>query len=163
MSIKVGGTFGICLLWRGKMEQRHDDCVGAKKKQVPSVMCWRFIMWNHKGPFYVWDTETEAARKIAAIEILKLNTQYDEEETRLNKEWKDSLEWRKLKEHELQRADEIRMAAKVHGEKSPKTTQSWRGKKHKSQKLNKGIAVELIHGDIFNMCASPFYGLNANH
>lgn len=138
MSIEVGGTFGISLVWRDKDEQWHDDCVGAKKKQGPSVMCWGFIMWNYKGPFHVWDAETEEEWEAAKIEISKLNAQYEAEEENLNKEWKDSAEWRALKEKELQNAREMKAAAKIRGEKPPKTTQSWRGKKHKITKIKRG-------------------------
>jgi hypothetical protein len=44
MAIEVGGIIGVCLVWREQGEQWHDDCVGAKKKQGPSAMCWGFIM-----------------------------------------------------------------------------------------------------------------------
>ncbi|KAA8892805.1 hypothetical protein FN846DRAFT_788800, partial [Sphaerosporella brunnea] len=69
MAIEVGGTFGVCLVWRDQSEKWEDDCVGAKKKQGPSVMCWGFIMWNYKGPFHVWDPETKEEREAAAIKI----------------------------------------------------------------------------------------------
>jgi hypothetical protein len=79
MAIEVGGTFAVCVVWRDQDEQWHDDCVGAKKKQGPSVMCWGFIMWNYKGPFYVWEPETKEEREAAAIEIPKLNAEYEAE------------------------------------------------------------------------------------
>jgi hypothetical protein len=53
LAIEVGGTFGVSLVWRDQSEQWQADCVGAKKKQGPSVMCWGFIMWNYKGLFYI--------------------------------------------------------------------------------------------------------------
>jgi transposase len=138
MAIEVGGTFGVCLVWRDQSEQWHDDCVGAKKKQGPSVMCWGFIMWNYKGPFYVWDPETKEEREAAAIEIPKLNAEYAEEEKRLNAGWKATEEWKALRERELEEAREIRAAAKAKGEKAPKTTQTWRNKKHKIAKVKHG-------------------------
>ena len=39
MSIEVGGTFGKSFVWRDKTERWHQDCVGAMKKQGPTVMC----------------------------------------------------------------------------------------------------------------------------
>jgi transposase len=138
MAIEVGGTFGICLVWRDQSEQWQDDCVGAKKKQGPSVMCWGFIMWNYKGPFYVWDPETKEEREAAAIEIPKLNAEYEAEEKQRNDQWKASKEWEELRERELKEAREIRAAAIAKGEKPPKTTQTWRGKKHKIEKVKRG-------------------------
>jgi transposase len=138
MAIEVGGTFGVCLVWRDKSEKWHDNCVGAKKKQGPSVMCWGFIMWNYKGPFYVWDPETKEEREAAAIEIPKLNAEHAEEEKRLNAEWKATKEWQELRERELKEAREIRAAAKAKGEKAPKTTQTFRNKKHKIAKVKRG-------------------------
>jgi transposase len=138
MAIEVGGTFGVCLVWREKSEQWADDCVGAKKKQGPSVMCWGFIMWNYKGPFHVWDPETKEEREAASIEIPKLNEQYQDEETGLNNEWKNSDTWKELRERELREAREIRAAAIATGEKPSKTTQTWRGKKHKIVKIKRG-------------------------
>jgi transposase len=138
MAIEVGGTFGVCLVWRDQSEQWHDDCVGAKKKQGPSVMCWGFIMWNYKGPFYVWDPETKEEREAAAIEIPKLNAEYAEEEKRLNAGWKATEEWKALRERELEEAREIRAAAKAKGEKASKTTQTWHNKKHKIAKVKHG-------------------------
>jgi hypothetical protein len=35
MSIEVGGSFGISLVWRDKTERWHTDCVEATKKQGP--------------------------------------------------------------------------------------------------------------------------------
>jgi transposase len=138
MAIEVGGTFGVCLVWREQGEQWHDDCVGAKKKQGPSVMCWGFIMWNYKGPFHVWDPETKEDREAAAIQIPQLNAQYADEEKRLNDEWKATKEWQELRERELREAREIRAAAEKRGEKAPKTTQTWRCKKHKIAKVKRG-------------------------
>jgi hypothetical protein len=138
MAIEVGGTFGVCLVWRDQSEKWEDDCVGAEKKQGPSVMCWGFIMWNYKGPFYVWDPETKEEREAAAIEIPKLNAEYEAEEKRRNEESKASQEWRELRERELKEAKQIRAAALAKGKKPPKTTQSWRGKKHKIAKIKRG-------------------------
>ena len=59
MSIEVGGTMGTTYVWRDKTECWHHDCVGAKKKQGPTVMCWGMIGYGWKGPFHVWETETE--------------------------------------------------------------------------------------------------------
>ncbi|KAA8911670.1 hypothetical protein FN846DRAFT_917011 [Sphaerosporella brunnea] len=67
----------------------------------------------------------------------KLNEQYQDKEIRLNK-WKNSNEWKELRERELQEAREIRAAAIAKGEKPPKTTQTWRGKKRKIVKIERG-------------------------
>ena len=39
MLIEVGRSFGISYGWRDKTERWQKDCVGAKKKHGPSVMC----------------------------------------------------------------------------------------------------------------------------
>jgi hypothetical protein len=48
MSIEVGGTFGVSLVWRGSDEQYHEDCRGAKKKRGKTVMVWGMIGWGYK-------------------------------------------------------------------------------------------------------------------
>lgn len=120
MSIEVGGTFGVSLVWRENWEQWVEDCVGAKKKQGAKVMCWGMIGYGWKvrriysipsttmhtitdilqGPFHVWCPETKAEREQALLDIAILNKKAQEEEDRLNKEWKNSLEWQKMKKQE---------------------------------------------------------------
>ena len=104
MSIEVGGNWGLNRVWRDKSEKWHKDCVGAKKKQGPTVMCWGMIGWQWKGPFYIWTTETEEEKEEAIREITRLNSEAGIEEARLNNEWKASDEWRKLREVELENA-----------------------------------------------------------
>ena len=74
MSIEVGGTYGVNLIWREKGEKWHTDCIGQKKKKCATVMCWGMIGYGWKGPFYVWDIETEEEKKKAMQEINELNT-----------------------------------------------------------------------------------------
>jgi transposase len=95
-------------------------------------------MWNYKGPFYIWDPETKGECEAAAIEIPKLNTEYTEEEQRLNAQWKATKEWQELRERDLKMAAEIQAAAKAKGEKPPKTTQTFRNKKYKIAKVKRG-------------------------
>lgn len=73
MSIEVGGFFGINLIWRDKTEKWHDDCVGARKKQGATVMCWGMVGWGWKGPFYVWEAETKEEREEAEKMIKEIN------------------------------------------------------------------------------------------
>ena len=73
MSIEVGGTYGVNLIWREKGEKWHSDCIGQKKKKCATVMCWGMIGYGWKGPFYIWDTETEEEKKEAMEEIDQLN------------------------------------------------------------------------------------------
>ena len=101
MSIEVGGLFGLNLVWRDKTEEWHDDCVGCKKKQGESVMCWGMIGWGWKGPFYVWETETSEEREEAALAIALLEEGREAEEKRLNEEWNESEEWEDLRTEEL--------------------------------------------------------------
>ena len=61
MSIEMGGTFGVSYEWKSETERWHNDCVGAEKKQGPSVMCWGMIGYRWEGPFYVWDVEKEGS------------------------------------------------------------------------------------------------------
>ena len=63
MSIEVGGNWGLHHVWRDKSERWHSDCIGAKRKQGPTVMCWGMIGWQWKGPFYIWSAETEEERE----------------------------------------------------------------------------------------------------
>lgn len=59
MSIEIGQTFRECLVWREQDERWADDCVGTKKKQGSTVMCWGMISYNYKGTFNIWVLELE--------------------------------------------------------------------------------------------------------
>ena len=73
MSIEVGGTYAVNLIWREKGEKCHTDYISKKKKKCASVMCWRIIGNEQKGLFYMWDIETEEEKKKAISEINELN------------------------------------------------------------------------------------------
>ena len=72
---------GTTYVWRDKTERWHHDCVGAKKKQGPAVMCWGMIGYGWKGPFHVSETETEEERKEAEIEIARINAEMERKPT----------------------------------------------------------------------------------
>ena len=69
--------------------------------------------------------------------IAELNTKGGAEEKRLNDLWRQSEEWKLLRERELAEARLARIAGKEAGEKV-KTTQSWRGKMFKIKKVDRG-------------------------
>jgi len=52
MSIEIGGSFGVSLVWRGNDEKWDQTCVGATKKRCPTPMCWGMIGWNYKVNHY---------------------------------------------------------------------------------------------------------------
>jgi len=137
MSIEVGAVFGLNHVWRDKTEQWHEDCIGTRKKQGAAVMCWGMISWSWKGPFYVWSAETKEEKAEAAHTIAELNAKGGAEEKRLNDLWRQSEEWKLSQETELDEARVARIAGKAIGQKV-KTTQSWRGKKYKIKKLERG-------------------------
>lgn len=137
MSIEVGGSFGLNSVWRDKTERWNKDCIGAKRKQGPTVMCWGMIGLGWKGPFHVWLPETDEERDEAMRKISRLNTEAQEEEDRLKTAWKTSEEWKELKVRELSEARKQR-AAEKNGAPKKKTSQSWQGKKFKIQKIRKG-------------------------
>ena len=155
MSIEVGGTMGTTYVWRDKTERWHHDCVGAKKKQGPTVMCCGMIGYGWKGPFHVWDTETEEERKEAEIEIARINAEMSEEAEQANAEWRASPEWLALREQELEAAC-LQRAAEKAGAPKKKTPQSWRGKKFKVDKSNgQSILGVLMPEDMLNMLLYP--------
>ena len=82
MSIEVGGSYGVNLIWREKNEKWHTDCIGQKKKKCATVMCWGMIGYGWKGPFYIWNTETEEEKQEAIKEINRLNKLMVEEAER---------------------------------------------------------------------------------
>ena len=137
MSIEIGGLFGPSTVWREKGEKWHDDCVGVKKKRGIMVMCWGMISWDWKGPFWVWEPESEEekANAIEAIRVYNINC--TAEEKRLNDSWRSSTGWRELKEQELKALREARVETQRTGVKI-KTTQSWRGKRYKVKPLKRG-------------------------
>ncbi|RPB05483.1 hypothetical protein L873DRAFT_1899051 [Choiromyces venosus 120613-1] len=96
MSIEIGGTFGVSLVWREWGEPWEEDCRGTTKKNKSTVMCWGMIKWNYKGPFYIWETETEKDRSEARDQIAILNENASNQEAQLNKEWQESEEWTAL-------------------------------------------------------------------
>ena len=137
MSIEIGGLYGPCWIWREKSERWADDCIGAKEKHGASIMCWGMISYGWKGPFWVWESETEEEKVTAVSKILSYNENCGEEEFRLNTAWRASEEWKELRRVELADAREARLLASLTGVKT-KTTQSWRGKKYKIKKLKRG-------------------------
>jgi len=139
MAVEVGAVFGTNLVWREKEEKWQQDCVGTKKKQGTSVMCWGMISWGWKGPFHVWSAETKEEKDKAKKEIGEWNARCEEKEEIQNQQWKATEEFKLLKERELREAKEQRAAAVERGEKI-KTKQSWRGKKFKIKKLKRKYA-----------------------
>ena len=100
-------------------------------------MCWGMISYGWKGPFWIWETETEEEKAKAVSDIRSFNDNCGEEEARLNTAWRASDEWKDLRTRELSNAREARILASITGGKA-KTTQSWRGKKYKIKKLKRG-------------------------
>ena len=82
MSIEVGSTYGVNLVWREKGEKWHTDCIGQKKKRGLTVMCWGMIGYGWKGPFHIWMTEPEEEKEQAIKEIDRLNKEMVEEAER---------------------------------------------------------------------------------
>ena len=124
-------------IWRDKTEKWHDDCVGARKKQCATVMCWRMVGWGWKGPFYVWEAETKEERQEAEEIIRELNEASAMKEEELNQEWRSSPEWSDLRVVELAAAAKQR-AAEKRGAAKTRIPQTWRGKKFKIDKLKRG-------------------------
>jgi len=143
MSIEVGGTFGISLVWRDKTEPWHKDCVGATKKQGSSVMCWGMIGYGWKGPFYVWDPETEEEKEQAEEEITCLNTEMEAEAAKANHIWRNSPEWAQIRLQELTAA-RVQRAAEKNGAPKKTIEQSWCRKKFKVEKIKRGEHVRGI-------------------
>ena len=137
MSIEVGGFFGVNLIWRDKTEKWHDDCVGARKKQGATVMCWGMVGWGWKGPFYVWEPETKEEREEAEKKIKEINEENMAREAQLNAEWKSSSDWQDLRAAELAAAAKQR-AAEKQGAPKARVPQTWRGKKFKISKIKRG-------------------------
>jgi len=114
MSMTIGDTYGPSYIWRSKDEKWDDDCVGTTKKGGgSSVMCWGMIGWDYKGPFYVWEEESQQEKKEAAEQMDLINEIIVQEQEQATAEWKASEEYAYLKEQELQEAARIRKEAKV--------------------------------------------------
>jgi len=143
MSIEVGGTFGISFVWRDKTERWHADRMGAKKKLGSSVMCWGMIGYGWKGPFHVWDPETEEEKQEAESEILRINTEMEEEAEKANAIWRDSAEWATLRLQELATA-QIQCQAEKNGAPKKKVDQIGRRKKFKGEKLKRGEHIRGV-------------------
>jgi len=143
MSIEVGGTFGISFVWRDKTERWHTDCMGAKKKQGSSVMCWGMIGYGWKGPFHVWNPETEEEKQKAESEILRINTEMEEEAEKANAIWRNSAEWATLRLQELATA-KIQRQVEKNGAPKKKVDQTWRRKKFKVEKLTRGEHIRGV-------------------
>ena len=137
MSIEVGAQFGLNCVWRDKTEQWHEDCVGARKKQGPTVMCWGMIGWNFKGPFHVWLPESDEEKAESLLVIENLMGELNAEADKLNAEWKGSRDWEQTKARELQAA-RLQRLAESKGAAREKVPQSWRGKKYKVEKIKRG-------------------------
>lgn len=115
MGITTGGTHGLVRVWRGKEDNEKWDknYVGQNQIQGATVMCWGMIMYGYKGPFHVWEAESEQERLEALAEISQINAIAKEEVDRMEAEWKASEEYVILKQKELADARQLRQEAKV--------------------------------------------------
>jgi hypothetical protein len=154
MPIEVGGTFGVCLVWRDKTARWDDDCVGAKKKQGPQVMCWGIIVWNFKSPFHLWEKDTKQEKQAATREIAELNKTITDEADRLNAEWKTTEEWQQLRQYEL-KATAQQCTAEKNGAPKAKISQTYRHTKYKVQKLKRGDAKGIDSWQYVKHIARP--------
>lgn len=98
MSIEIGQIFEECLVWREESKRWAQDCVGAKKKQGSTIMCWVMIGYNYKRPFHVWVPESKAQQEASEAKIKQLNTVIEAQEKKLNDNWVGSPNWKALKE-----------------------------------------------------------------
>lgn len=73
--MKVGASHGVVQVWREKNDDEKwaDDCVGKRQVQESKVMCWGMIMYSYKGPFHVWEAETEKEKLQALVAIKEIN------------------------------------------------------------------------------------------
>ena len=97
------------------------------KKQRPTVMCRGMIGYGWKGPFYVWEVETDEEKKEAEAEIARINAEMVAKADEKNRQWAAPLEWAELKERELAAAKAQRRAEE-NGAPKQQVPQSWRGK-----------------------------------
>ena len=112
------------------------------------------ISHGWKGPFHVWDPETEEEKKEAEAEILRLNFEMEEEAGQANPAWKSTPEWAELRLRELTAA-RVQRAAEKNGALKKTIEQSWRGKKFKVESSNvESTSVVLMHGGMLNMWQS---------
>ena len=132
MSIEIGGTFGPNTVWRDKGERWHTDCTGAKRKGGASVMCWGLIGYGFKGPFFVWDAETDAEKKADNAIIKEHNDKVMAQLLKDTEEWKKTSEWQQLRETELA-ATRVQRAAERAG--APKVQMTHRHKARKYEVL----------------------------
>jgi len=105
-------------------------------------MCWGLIGYEWKGPFHVWDPETEEEKQKAESEILYINTEMEEEAEMPNATCRNSAEWATLWLQELATAQVQHQAENI-GAPKKKVDQIWWCKKFKVEKLLPG---EYIHG-----------------
>ena len=101
------------------------------------------ISHGWKGPFHVWDPETEEEKKEAEAEILRLNFEMEEEAGQANPAWKSTPEWAELRLRELAAA-RVQRAAEKNGALKKTIEQSWRGKKFKVEKLKRGEHIRGV-------------------
>lgn len=53
-------------------------------------------MYGYKGPFNVWEVETEEERLEAITSIAEINAIAEEEAKRMRSEWKSSQEYKEI-------------------------------------------------------------------
>ncbi|KAF8242962.1 hypothetical protein K440DRAFT_670336 [Wilcoxina mikolae CBS 423.85] len=97
-------------------------------------MCWGMIGYGWKGPFHVWNPETEKEKQETESEIIRINTEMEEEAEKANTIWKNSAELTELRLQELATAQLQRQAEK-HVEKLKRSehirgVDAWRYVKH---------------------------------
>jgi len=119
----------VSLVWHGPgdAERYKGDCVGREIKQSETVMIWAAIAWGIKGPLDIWSIETDEEKAHAEKEIACLNKEMREESEKLDREWKQSQEWRDLKARQLAENRRATRMAKELGVPKSWMPATWRG------------------------------------
>jgi len=102
------------------------------------------ISYGWKGPFHVWDPETEEEKQEAESEILRINTEMEEEAEKANVIWRNSAEWGTLLRLQELATAQIQRQAEKNGAPKKKVDQIWRRKKFKAEKLRWGEHIPGI-------------------
>jgi transposase len=72
-SVVLGHRRGGVRVWRRPGERYDKTCVRTRWKKASEFMFWGTFSYEHKGPMHIWKTETAAEKKVAQIEIDRLN------------------------------------------------------------------------------------------
>jgi hypothetical protein len=83
-SVQMGGVRGRRRVWRKADEAHHNHVIARRWKGFSEFMWWSCFSYDKKGPFHIWEDETDEEKKACKQDLADRNAAKYED---------DKLEW----------------------------------------------------------------------